>query len=183
MKVGGGKPRSVTNPTIQALRQLVKANENYQKYYNVGWKPSQMTTSMRNLVSRLEKKPRPHNKNTAQKLKFAGLRYQMYAREPPRPRLTWGNAANAHSKAQQKIQSIYGYGRIGGSHATKLVTLAEIRAARTIARALNSNAVLKRAQNRRRARNFIGAELSMYRPRSGSLVRPSNVKARRIRSP
>lgn len=183
MKIGGGKPRSVTNPVIQALRQLVKANENYQKYYNVGWKPSQMTTRMQNLRYKLERKNMPHNKNTAQKLKFARLRWQLYAREPRRELLTWKKAANAHTKAQQKIKSIYGYGRVGPNQASKLLTLAEMRAARTIAKALRSNAVMNRVMNRRRARNFIGAELSMYRPNSGSFVRPSNVKARRIVSP
>lgn len=136
---------------------------------------------MRNLSNNLENKARPYNKNTAQKLKFARIRYQMYAREPPRPRLTWGKAATAQTKAQQKIKSIYGYGRIGGNHAAKLLTLAEMRAARTIAKALRSSPVMKRVQNRRKARNFVREELSLYRPSSGNrLVRPSNVKARRI---
>ena len=184
MKIGGGKPRSVSNPTIQALRQLVKANENYQKYYNVGWKPSQMTTRMRNLVFKLERKNMPHNKNTAQNLKFARLRWQMYAREPRRELLTWKKAANAHTKAQEKIKSIYGYGRIGSNHASKLLTLAEMRAARTIAKALRSNAVQRRLENKRRFRNFTRTELSLFRPTSSNrLIRPSNVKARRIINP
>jgi hypothetical protein len=136
---------------------------------------------MKNLSNNLEKKPRPYNKNTAQKLKFARLRYQMYAREPTRPRLPWGKAANAQTKAYEKVKSIYGYGRAGPSTATKLLTLAEMRAARTVAKALRSNAVMNRVQNRRKARNFVREELSLYRPRSGNrLVRPSNVKARRI---
>jgi hypothetical protein len=184
MKVGGGKPRSVTNPVIQALRQLVKANENYQKHYVIGWQPSQMTTRMRNLRNKLERKTMPRNKNTAQKLKFASLRYHMYAREPQRERLTWKKAANAHTKAQEKIKSIYGYGRVGSSHATKLLTLAEMGAARTIAKALRSNAVQRRLENKRRFRNFTRTELSLYRPTSSNrLIRPSNVKSRRINNP
>lgn len=184
MKVGGGKPRSVTNPVIQALRHLVKANENYQKHYVIGWQPSQMTTRMRNLRNKLERKTMPHNKNTAQKLKFASLRYHMYAREPQRERLPWKKAANAHTKAQKNIKSIYGYGRVGSNHATKLLTLAEMGAARTIAKALRSNAVQRRLENKRRFRNFTRTELSLYRPTSSNrLIRPSNVKSRRINNP
>jgi len=181
MKVGGGKPRSVTNPVIQALRQLVKANENYQKHY--GWKPPQMTASMRNLRYKLENKPRPHNRNTAQKLKFASLRYHMYAGEPRGKLPTWTRAARANTKAKEKIKSIYGYDRIGPNQATKLLTLAELGAARTIAKALRSNAVQRRLENKRRFRNFTRTELSLYRPTSSNrLIRPSNVKAGRIRS-
>jgi hypothetical protein len=45
---------------------------------------------------------------------------------------------------------------------------------------LISSAVLNRVKAKRKARNFIGFELGLYRPRSGRLIRPSNVRARRI---
>lgn len=45
---------------------------------------------------------------------------------------------------------------------------------------LISSAVLNRVKAKRKARNFIGTELSLYRPRTGRLIRPSNVRARRI---
>ena len=184
MKVGGGKPRSVTNPVIQALRQLVKANENYQKHYVIGWQPSQMTARMRNLRNKLERKTMPRNKNTNQKLKFASLRYHMYAGEPRGKLPTWTKAARANTKAKEKIKSIYGYDRIGPNQATKLLTLAELGAARTIAKALRSNAVQRRLENKRRFRNFTRTELGLYRPTSSNrLIRPSNVKARRILHP
>ena len=48
---------------------------------------------------------------------------------------------------------------------------------------LISSAVLNRVKAKRKARNFIGTELSLYRPRSGRLIRPSNVRARRIENP
>ena len=48
---------------------------------------------------------------------------------------------------------------------------------------LISSAVLNRVKAKRKARNFIWTELSLYRPRSGRLIRPSNVRARRIDNP
>jgi len=48
---------------------------------------------------------------------------------------------------------------------------------------LISSTVLNRVKAKRKARNFIGTELSLYRPRSGRLIRPSNVRARRIENP
>jgi hypothetical protein len=48
---------------------------------------------------------------------------------------------------------------------------------------LISTAVLNRVKAKRKARNFIGTELSLYRPRSGHFIRPSNVRARRIENP
>jgi hypothetical protein len=182
MKIVGGKPRTV-NPIIQALRQYVKANENYQKHYQNFLRGRQhpIATSMRNLSSNLGNKPRPHNKNTAQKLAFTRLRSRMYSREPVTPRLPWHTAARANTKAREKVRAIFGRRDIGRENVHKMLTLAEVRAARTIAKALSSNAVMRRVQNRRRARNFIRAELNVYRPTSNNrLIRPSNVKARRI---
>jgi len=48
---------------------------------------------------------------------------------------------------------------------------------------LLSGPVLNRVKAKRKARNFIGTELSLYRPRSGHFIRPSNVRARRIEDP
>jgi len=48
---------------------------------------------------------------------------------------------------------------------------------------LLSGPVLNRVKAKRKARNFIGTELSLYRPRSGQFIRPSNVRARRIENP
>ena len=85
-------------------------------------------------------------------------------------------------RAYRNLVPIYGEG-INARMAARLVMLAELRAGRVVAKALRSNAVLKRAQNKRRTRNFIGTELNLYRPTSSNrLIRPSNVKAGRIRS-
>jgi hypothetical protein len=127
----------------------------------------------------LNREPKPLTKNNAQTAKVLGF---MRNRSRAASNKRASNAMNAMLQAYRNLVPIYGIG-MNARLAARLVTMAELRAGRTIAKALNSNAVLKRAQNKRRARNFIGAELSMYRPRSGSLVRPSNVKARRIRSP
>jgi hypothetical protein len=185
MKVGGGKPRSVSNPVIQALRQYMKANQNYRRHYQtiLGGEPHPMAISMGNLSRSLGNKPKPHNKNTAQKLAFVRRRGRTYLREGPTPRLPWSKAAKANTKARQGVSVIFGRD-IGRNNVHRLLTLAEVRAARTIARALSSNAVMKRVQNRRRTRNFIGAELSMYRPNANNrLIRPSNVKAGRFPQP
>ena len=49
---------------------------------------------------------------------------------------------------------------------------------------LLSSPVLNRVKAKRKARNFIGTELSLYRPSTGNrLIRPSNVRARRIYDP
>jgi len=48
---------------------------------------------------------------------------------------------------------------------------------------LISSAVLNRVKAKRKARNFVRTELSLYRPESGRLIRPSNVRARRINNP
>jgi hypothetical protein len=48
---------------------------------------------------------------------------------------------------------------------------------------LLSSAVLNRVKAKRKARNFVRTELSLYRPGSGRLIRPSNVRARRINNP
>ena len=74
----------------------------------------------------------------------------------------------------------YNQKMMAGWQAAKILKLAELRAARTIAKALRSSPVLQRAQNKRRARNFIREELGLYRRPNNSTIRPSNVKARRI---
>jgi hypothetical protein len=68
---------------------------------------------------------------------------------------------------------------MAGWQAARILKLAEMRAARTIAKALRSSPVMRRVEGRRKARNFIREELSLYR-RPNSTVRPSNVKAGRI---
>jgi hypothetical protein len=88
-------------------------------------------------------------------------------------------AENAFIRAQRNVNKIYGPG-INATRAARILKLAHLRAGRAIAKALASSPVMRRVEGRRRARNFIGAELGMYR-RSNSTVRPSNVKARRIR--
>ena len=170
---------------IQKLRQYVKALENTQRYFY----PSK--TLMANSMSRLYERVRgrsaiPYTKNAAMKMKFAAKRSLTYNKPPwtsewP-PSISYTKMHHALEKAKENLKNIYGK-NMTHARAVKLLTLAEIRAARTIAKALNSNAVMNRVKNKRRTRNFIRTELSMYQPRSGSLIRPSNVKARRIVSP
>jgi hypothetical protein len=126
----------------------------------------------------LNRKPKPHTQHNAQTLKIIGL---MKNRSQAASHKRSNNARNNMLQAYRNLVPIYGEG-INARMAARLVTLAELRAGRAVAKALRSNAVLKRAQNKRRARNFIGTELNLYRPRSGGLIRPSNVKAGRIRS-
>jgi len=164
---------------LQKLRRFINATEKYRmitrnQEYGMHMREQR---GQRNWL--LNTEPKPHTKHNAQTAKILGV-MRNRSRAASNKRAT--NAMNAMIQAYRNLVPIYDIG-MNARMAARLVTMAEIRAGRTIAKALNSNAVLKRAQNRRRARNFIGAELSMYRPRSGSLVRPSNVKARRIRSP
>ena len=178
MKLVSAKPRS-PNP-YPALRKFINANYNYRKTFHAGWLEHPMAEAMNNERRRLSNKPRPHNKNTAQKLKFARLRSNTYHRVL-RPRIPWGKAATAQTKTRQNAGKYYNQKMMAGWQAAKILKLAELRAARTIAKALRSSPVLQRAQNKRRARNFIREELGLYRrPNNSTTIRPSNVKARRI---
>jgi hypothetical protein len=179
MKLVSAKPRS-PNP-YYALRQLVRANENYQKTFHTGWQVPRMSNAMSNMYIKLTKEPRPHSKNMNRKLRFAGLQYRMYDRTPARRRILRNDALAARTKAQKHVNTIYGKQMVGPGNAASILTLAELRAALTIAKALASSPVMRRVEGKRRARNFIREELSLYR-RPNSTVRPSNVKARRINS-
>ena len=164
---------------LQKLRRFINATEKYRMIASNQEYGMHMLEHRGQKSQWLNREPKPLTKYNAQTAKIIGF-MRNRSRAASHKRQT--NAMNAMIQAYRNLVPTYGIG-LNARMAAKLVTLAELRAARAIARALSSNAVLKRAQNRRRARNFIGAELSMYRPRSGSLVRPSNVKARRIRSP
>jgi hypothetical protein len=164
---------------LQKLRRFINATEKYHMISRNHEYGMHMLEHGAEKSWWINRKPKPHTQYNTQTLKIMGL---MKNRRIAASNKRAMNAMNAMIQAYRNLVPIYGIG-MNARMAARLVTMAEIRAGRTIAKALNSNAVLKRAQNRRRARNFIGAELSMYRPRSGSLVRPSNVKARRIRSP
>lgn len=156
----------------------------------VGYRFPLMKEGMWDVHRRLENKPRPHNKNTTQKLKFALLRNKNYvkphleflkrSREGTAQKLTWHEASNANTKARKRANELFGRGRITPERAATLLTIAEMRAARTIAKALGSSPVLKRVQNRRKARNFVREELSLYRRPNSNTIRPSSVKARRV---
>ena len=112
-------------------------------------------------IQRLEKKNKPYNKNTAQKLKYLENKY----------RLEW---------LAMKRKKLSG-SAIRTGVAAKLLHLREMRAIRAIAKALSSNAVMKRIQNRRRHRNFTREELSLYPVnRNTGMIRPSTVKSRVI---
>ena len=162
---------------LQALRHLVKTNENFQRYYFNGYSIPHVRVEMNNNRHRLQHKPRPHNKNTAMKLKFASLR-SWTPSKPVRSTKPHKNAANAQKRAKENVAAIYGPS-LGTKQASQLLKLAEFRAMRAIAKALASSPVMRRVEGRRRARNFIREELGLYR-RPNSTVRPSNVKARRI---
>ena len=163
---------------LQKLRRFINATEKFRAVT----RNQEYGMHMRNLgVEKswwINRKQQPHTQHNAQTLKILGV---MRNRSRAESNKRGNNARNNMLRAYRNLVPIYGIG-MNARMAARLVTMAELRAGRTIAKALRSNAVLKRAQNKRRTRNFIGAELNLYRPRSGSLVRPSNVKARRIRS-
>jgi hypothetical protein len=181
MKLVSAKPRS-PNP-YYALRQFLNANHNYTKTFHTGWVLHPMALEWERERRRINNIPGPHNKNTAQKLKFARLRNNKYGRVH-RPRIPWLKASRAQTKTRNKIGPYYGQSgqrMMAGWQAARILKLAEMRAARTVAKALRSSPVMRRVEGKRRARNFIREELALYR-RPNSTVRPSNVKARRINS-
>jgi hypothetical protein len=163
---------------LQKLRRFINATEKFRMIT----RNNEYGAHMRNLGAQkswwINRKPQPHTQNNAQTLKILGF---MKNRSLLEKHKRSNNARNNMLRAYRNLVPIYGEG-INARMAARLVTMAELRAGRAVAKALRSNAVLKRAQNKRRARNFIGAELRMYRPRSGCLIRPSNVKAGIIRS-
>jgi hypothetical protein len=163
---------------LQKLRRFINATEKYRMIV----RNKEYGEHMKNLgVEKswwINRKQQPHTQYNAQTLKILGF---MTNRSQLEKYKRSNNARNNMLRAYRNLVPIYGEG-INARMAARLVMLAELRAGRAIAKALRSNAVLKRAQNRRRARNFIGAELNLYHPRSGGLIRPSNVKAGRIRS-
>ena len=163
---------------LQKLRRFINATEKHRMIV----RNKEYGEHMKNLgVEKswwINRKQQPHTQHNAQTLKILGF---MKNRSRLASRKRSNNAMNNKLRAYRNLVPIYGEG-INATMAARLVMLAELRAARAVAKALRSNAVLKRAQNKRRARNFIGTELNLYRPRSGGLIRPSNVKAGRIRS-
>jgi hypothetical protein len=167
---------------MHLLRRLVKANELFDRYYrphNIRlFYPGHIAYPMQQNIWTLEHKPKPLSRNNTEKLKFLQFRARLHEliarnRNPGRK-----NLRQELNKAQRNVNRTYGRG-INGRTAGQLIAIGEARAARTIAKALRSNKVVNLAQRKRKARNFIREELSLYR-RPNSTVRPSNVKARRI---
>jgi hypothetical protein len=172
----------MTSP--QKLHRLLIANEDFRRHAHSGYIPQYLNKFLNNNYWKIQNKPGPHNKNTLIKLKF--IRARTWNPRPrsssnrPRPLLPWHKAAAALGRAETNVNAIYGQGRIRAKQAATILKLAEYRAARAIAKALSSNAVLKRVQEKRAARNFIREELGLYKRPNSQSVRPSNVKARRI---
>ena len=163
---------------LQKLRRLIDANEKYQLlYHHYRDVNNHLQQKARNNIWWLKRKPKPLTQNQALKLKIlSDVINQNKAERQNRIK----QAENAFIRAQRNVNKIYGPG-INATRAARLLKLAHLRAGRTVAKALASSPIIRRVEGRRRARNFIGAELSMYR-RPNSTVRPSNVKARRITS-
>ena len=164
---------------LQKLRRFINATEKYRMIV----RNQEYGEHMKRLgVEKswwINRKQQPHTQHNAQTLKILGV---MKNRSRLESRKRSNNARNNMLRAYRNLVPIYGEG-INARMAARLVMLAELRAGRVVAKALRSNAVLKRAQNKRRTRNFIGTELNLYRPTSSNrLIRPSNVKAGRIRS-
>jgi hypothetical protein len=119
--------------------------------------------------------PRPLSKNAALRLKHArNAMNRAVAAEAARVQ----NARNRLNAVQAEVNRAFGQ-RVTPNQARTLLLLADSRARRTVARALNSNAVVNRAMRKRRARNMIGMELEIH-GNSGSPLRPSSV-ARSVR--
>lgn len=160
----------------QKLRRLINATEKYRTISESVHPGTAMSNSAGRSIWWLERKQRPFTQSQALKMKILTT---MLRQNQANRQKNINRAHNALIRAQRNVNAVYGPG-INANRAATLLKLAHLHAGRTIAKALASSPpILKRAQNKLKARNFIREELSLYR-RPNSTVRPSNVKKRRI---
>jgi hypothetical protein len=157
---------------LQKLRRFINATEKHRMIV----RNKEYGEHMKNLgVEKswwINRKQQPHTQHNAQTLKILGF---MKNRSRLASRKRSNNAMNNKLRAYRNLVPIYGEG-INATMAARLVMLAELRAARAVAKALRSNAVLKRAQIKRspEARSEQTPGQKLHRDRT-QLV-PSHVK-------